>query len=398
MIPTSDKNGFLAQLNNPNKHLPINFEQAQQINKTNKNIVLSYVSDSAGCGHIRNIFPFIYMNAVFAREGKLVPMIAPFFLYQQDILLRTRSIFFQRQMSPDMIPQIRQYKDLQKSYRYKMIFDIDDFIWDGPEVGEHIPEYNFASTQLKDDVKHASKEIMNMMDLVTVSTPFLKDYLSTHGIKVPIEVLPNTVPKYFWGSVGKRAPIKERKGKLKIILTQSPTHYCQQRKLIGDWGANDNMWLDWIIKNVKENKIDVLCMGGLPFFFDSIRNKIHVIEWVNSFQYHIPILKFKADFCFMPLVPNYFNYGKSQIKYLESCVAGSIGVGSTFTNGKPSPYEDSIVKIPDNWSINQFDEKIKEYSEIELFNKTIQEQYKYIDENNYWTESESFINKFASFL
>jgi len=393
-IPTSNKDDFMRQLNSPNTNLPVNMQFEQQVNKIVKNIVISYVSDSAGCGHIRNVFPFTYLNAVFARDGNLIPMIAPFYLYQHDILLRTRSIFFQRQMSPQQIPQIQQYKNLQKNYQYKMVYDIDDFIWKGPNEGECLPEYNFASTQIGEDVRKSSIEIMNMMDTVCVSTQFLKDYLSTHGVNKPIEVVHNTVPKSFWGTV-KRGPIKEKIKKPRVVYTGSPTHYCNQRKMVGDW---DNAWREWVIKNVKDNKIEFMCMGGLPFFFEEIKNKIHVVKWVNSYQYHLPVIKFRPDFGIAPLVRNYFNYSKSSIKYQEYCAAGCVGIGTVFTNDMPSPYDINIVKAPDTITVDQINQIISEYSEPVKFNDTITKQFKQIEDNNWWLESQGFINRLASLL
>ncbi|HQJ56484.1 MAG TPA: hypothetical protein PLH46_02460, partial [Caldisericia bacterium] len=57
-----------------------------------KNILLSYVSDATGCGHIRNIFPMTYLNAIFGKEQQVMPIISPIFIWQEDILARTKSI------------------------------------------------------------------------------------------------------------------------------------------------------------------------------------------------------------------------------------------------------------------------------------------------------------------
>jgi hypothetical protein len=397
-IPTSDKESFLKQLDNVNISLSAECE-VNNISKITKNLVISYVSDSAGCGHIRNIFPMTYINSIFAREGSIIPMIAPFFLFQHDLLIRTRSIFFQRTMSPAQLPHIQQYKELQKNYNYKMIYDIDDFIWYGENGFEGIPSYNFASTTIGDDTKKASIEIMNMMDIVCVSTNFLKDYLSKNGVKTNIVVINNTVPKYFWHDL-RRSNIKEIIKKPRVIYTGSPTHYNSKLQLLGDIAANNNAWLEWIIKNVKDNKIDFMCMGspqeGVPFFFKSIESKMISVKWVNSFKYHLPILKYKPDINLMPLVPNMFNFSKSNIKYIESCAAGSIGVGSVFTCGYPSPYDENIVKIPDTYTYEQFDNKIQESLEPNTFNDIIDKQYKQLNENGWWLESDKFINKIVS--
>ena len=71
-IPTSDFELFKKQIQNPN----IGFDNAKQVideekvSHVKKNLVLSYVSDYTGCGHIRNIIPFTYMKSVFGRGGE----------------------------------------------------------------------------------------------------------------------------------------------------------------------------------------------------------------------------------------------------------------------------------------------------------------------------------------
>jgi hypothetical protein len=392
ILPTSDIETFKKQLSNPNKNISGQQSIQRNVSKVKKNLLLSYVSDSAGCGHIRNIFPMMYMNAVFTRGGNLIPVVAPFFMHQHDILIRTRAIFFQRQMSFSQLPHVMQYKNNQEKYGYKMVYDFDDFIWSGPDDGERIPSYNQASINIKDENRKSSIEIMNQMNTVCVSTEFLKMYLSTHGVNRPIEVINNTVPKFFWGG-SEKGEIKEKIKKPKVIYTGSPTHYSNERKLKGDW---ENEWAEWVIKSVLDNKIDFVCMGGLPFFFERIKSKITVVDWVNSFQYHVVVKSHKPDFGIAPLVPNYFNYSKSDIKHIEHCAVGAVSIGTYFTNGKPSPYDNNFVKVPDNITIDGIDEIFDEYTEPERYNEIIKRQYKMLDDDGRWLESPKFINKLAS--
>ena len=103
-------------------------QKAQNMIPVKKSVLLSFVSDSSGCGFIRNIFPISYLNAVYGKNSDIVPIITPIFVWQHDILLRTKAIYFQRQMSPEQLKAVRQYKEHQKQYHYKMVWDIDDFI------------------------------------------------------------------------------------------------------------------------------------------------------------------------------------------------------------------------------------------------------------------------------
>jgi len=361
-------------------------QTAQNMVPVKKSILLSFVSDSSGCGHVRNIFPMTYLNSVYGKNSDIIPIISPMFIWQQDILVRTKSIFFQRQMSPDQLKAIHQYKELQKSYKFKMVWDIDDFIWganeqQGGTIDDGVPTYNFGWRGIVPEVKAASIEIMKLMDLITVSTEYLKWYLTTvKGITVPIKVVPNAIPKYFWGNKRKK-PITKDIVRPRVVYTGSPTHYNNQEKLEGDF---KNAWKDWVIKAVNENRIEFYCMGGLPFFFESIKDKIKIVDWVNSFQYHHTVKDINADFGIMPLVPNNFNYSKSDIKAIELYSCGVACIGTTFTNGKPSPYDNNPLKLPDNCSVKDIDNMIAKYSKVDEYNKILNIQYnKMIKEHRY---------------
>jgi hypothetical protein len=214
-----------------------------------------------------------------------------------------------------------------------------------------------------------------------------------------IRVVKNAVPMYMFGSK-RREPIKEKIKKPKVIWTGSPTHYWDAKKLKGDM---DNAWSEWLVKAVLEDKIDFFLMGAeqTPFFLKRIEGRPNYkrIGWVNSYQYAIPILDFKPDFSIMPLVPNYFNYSKSDLKAIEAYAYGAIAVGtSPFSTGKPSPYDDIFCKLPDTCTVEDIEKKIDEFTEPEMFNKTLLSQYKYLVNEGRFLESAKHINYLVSIL
>ena len=397
-IPTSNFEVFRQHLLNPNKAFEASVQEGQ-IMKIQKNLVISYTSDSTGCGHIRNIFPMTYLNSVFGKTGRFNIIISPVMLFQHDVLLRTRSIFFQRTMAPGHVQAVKMYKDAQKKYGFKMIYDVDDFIYDGPDEGESIPDYNFGKKGISSDVQKSSLEIMNQMDVVCVSTKFLGEYIRNHGVTNPkIVTVYNAVPQYFWGPQRKK-PIKEKLKKPRVLYSGSPTHYNNQTKLKGDF---ENIWCEWVIKNIESGKINFCCMGGLPFFFEGIKNKIKVVNWVNSYQYHLPIKDFRPDFMIGPLVPNYFNYSKSNIKATEAYSIGSVFIGNTWKGTKyskfPSPYDDCPVSVPYDISFSDLDNIFWDLTEPINYNKILQEQYRIMDTGGWWLESEKYVKMWTELL
>lgn len=237
-----------------------------------------------------------------------------------------------------------------------------------------------------------------MMDAICVTTPFLKDYIAKRGSIDPerIHIVHNTLPDFLWKFNNKKPHITEKIKKPRVLWSSSPTHWGDHTKLCGDM---DNAWKDWVIKNVKEDKIDYIQMGGLPWFFEEIKDKITVYNWVNSLKYPDVIREVNADFGIAPLVPNYFNYSKSSIKYQEYCVAGIVGVGSVFTNGEPSPYDIALTTAPDDVTVEMLDDLFfNKLSEPDTYNKLLDEQYQQVEDNSWITESPGYINLMTSIL
>jgi len=394
ILPTSNLETFKQQLSNPN----VGFEaqtKTQSLKKITKNLVISIVSDYTGCGHIRNILPSLYLNAVFGRQGLQI-ITTPIAISDPSILQRTRTILFQRTMGSLTPGLIMHFKELQKQYKFKMVYDIDDFVWDGSDNGEEIPEYNFGKNSIDTSVQQSAIDNMKMMDTICVTTPFLKDYISKRGNINPdkIMIVHNTLPSFLWGTTIKEH-ISKRIEKPRVLWSASPTHWHNENKLLGDM---DNAWVEWIIKSVKEDKIEYIQMGGLPWFFEEIKDKITVYDWVNSLHYPNVVNSIKADFGIAPLVPNYFNYSKSAIKYQEYCVAGAIGIGTTFTNGQPSPYDISITTAPDDITVEGIDDMFDRLCEPEEYNRILDLQYKQIIDNDWMTESAGYVNLLTSIL
>lgn len=391
----------------------------QQGTKVTKDLVIGYISDSAGCGHIRTQFPMSYFNSVFARSGTSF-LVSPTFIWQQDILMRSRSLFFQRQMSPGHLNIIQTYKQHQPQFQYKMIWDMDDFIWERNELqggtsDTGVPSYNFGHIGITEEVVHASKEIMKLMDVCTFSTPYLADYAKNElGIKNTL-VIPNSIPKFFWGNRKKRQ-ITSKIVKPRVLYTGSPTHYRnmipafapgQNPQFPNGFGGLDaklgdfeNSWKEWCIKNVKEDKIEFIIMGGTPWFFEEIKNRsnVTIINWVPSFNYHNEVINSRADFGIMPLVPNKFNYSKSDIKAIEYYAAGIVAIGNTFDNGNPSPYDKCPVKLDWNASVEQIDEVFWNLTNPESYNIILSEQYNIMNNEGRYTESKKYVDHFVDVL
>jgi hypothetical protein len=372
----------------------------QKLIKIEKNLVLNYNSDASGCGHIRSLFPMNYLNALFAKSGKLLTIPSMEFIFQEPMLIKARTLYFQRHMAPQHLRIIASYKANQEKFKYKMVWDMDDMIWglnelQGGSADKGVPTYNFGHRAITPEIKQSSIEVMKMMDLISVSTPFLKEYIEKElKLTVPVSVMQNSVSMFFWGNESKPEVTEDIK-KPRVIYTGSPTHYSNIDRLLGDW---DNAWLDWVKKSVKNNEIEFVVMGGLPWFFEDIKDKIQVIDWVNSYSYHLAVKGAKADIGIMPLVTNDFNRAKSNLKFLEYSAAGIVGIGTTFTDGTLSPYYDMPHSVPTDATVDDIDNIVKKICNKETYNETIKKQYDYLKDNDHWLESPGYINRFLKVI
>ena len=236
---------------------------------------------------------------------------------------------------------------------------------------------------------------MNLMDKCCFSTQYLADYAKdVCKANTEFVVMPNAVSKFFWGGI-KRPDRKERIEQPRVLITSSPTHYSNEMKMKGDF---DNAWYKWIIESVKNDKIKLTVMGGLPFFLDQVKDKIKVINWVSSFEYHTVVKQQRADILIGPLVPNDFNHAKSDIKYIEACASSTPFIGTTFTNGKPSPYDDCLLTVKDNCSVDDIEEIVEKLRDPIFHNDIKNRQFEKLDKEGRWTESPEYIKQWLDIL
>ena len=395
-METSNIAQFRNQLLNPNVCiLPQKNNSLGQILKIQKNLVIATQADSTGCGNLRVAIPMTYLNSLFGRQGNLTTLISPFIIVQHDILLRTRALFLQRIMDPSLSQMFKNLKDMQSRYGYKMIYDIDDYSHNINEE-ESVPKYNFGGPSITKQVSDSCINNIKMCDLITSPSKFLLNYY-TNNLKVetPTFYLPNVIQQHLWGNKRKK-PITNKITKPKIIYPGSACHYHNELKLKGDW---ESVWYEFIIKGIKDNTIDFICMGGLPWFLESVQNKIKVIPWTSTYTFHMEYMKYKPDFTIAPLVQNYFNASKSDIKFIEAAAAGAVFVGTNWNDPKlPSPYADCPINVMDNSSLQDVEKLFDFYCEPENYNKALEAQYKTMIRDGRYLESEINIKRWTDIL
>ncbi|MCQ2210724.1 MAG: hypothetical protein MJZ34_10570 [Paludibacteraceae bacterium] len=384
-------------------------------NDDGKNLVLVYVCDNSGCSHVRIRYFAEYMNGL---NNGLSFVILPCITFDPQLLAHAKCIWFQKPVSDMHLEVVSRYKSLQTKYGYKLVFELDDLFFNcglDDKYIDGVPDYNPSTLHRNEEAEKHTEELIHkivpMFDSIVCSTDYLRMVMQKKfniGTAVTIK---NNVPRFLW-NFPIRGDISNDLDKPTVLYSGSPTHYInpvpkrepspqepngfpgiEGKK--GDW---DNAWCDWVIKNVKEDKINFVVMGALPFFFEEIKDKIKFIPWHNSHSYPRFVMQEYADFQIAPLVCNHFNMSKSALRFYESCAVGTVLLGTVFEGNNFSPYEEinNECKVKHTATVEDIDKVFWPLCKKDKFNEIRRWQYNYINQSGLWLESDENINKYLT--
>ncbi|NCD17235.1 MAG: glycosyltransferase family 1 protein, partial [Actinobacteria bacterium] len=194
--------------------------------------------------------------------------------------------------------------------KFKVIVDIDDNIWNTP-----IGNATFTDGKLQAQKIVALTESVKSADYVTVSTEPLKEMLSP--VNDNVVVLPNFINPEEWKFE------RKKHDKLRIGWVWSPTHFPDMQIIQKP-----------LEKILKKYPVEMVMFGTEKnvFSFDTTN-----IKGVKYTEYPKAFMEEGIDISIAPLSDNDFNKAKSNIKWLESSLAGACFVGS-----RVYPYQKSV--------------------------------------------------------
>jgi len=204
------------------------------------------------------------------------------------------------------VPQLRVILEAAKKDGIKILYDLDD----RPDV---IPEHNpshkvFEGWQLQEIL-----EMMQLADVVTVSTRTLAQWAREHARKVA--VAPNMLPAAIWPAAPRRP-----RDHVKILWAGSPTH-----------GADLDLVALPLSRILQEGdgRVRFVCFGEeLPKILHSASKWIDQIGFVDYEDYAERLASIDADIGIAPLADLPFNHNKSGIKALEYAGCGYLSLVS----------------------------------------------------------------------
>lgn len=380
-------------------------------NSDNKRLVLIYCGDNSGCSHVRLRYYADMFNGI---DQGLTCLVSPIFIFDPNILAQCKAIIWQKPSAKEHISILLRYKSIQQKFGFKLVYEIDDLFFSSP-FGDHgsVPDYNPSSIgrnpKIDAEIENNLAQIFPLFDTIMTSTDYLKKVISEKYHLSNVLVVKNTVPRFLW-SCDRKQEIKEDIKKPTIVYTGSPCHYTNPVPARapspnepqgfpgipgkpGDWGLPI---AQWIIKMVKEDRINFVIVGAIPYVFQEILPRIKYIPWTNSYNYPRRCWSLKADFQFAPLVNNEFNKCKSALRFYESSIAGIVMLGSTFAENNDSPYEEinPACKIRNDMTVDQIDEAFWKLCKKEKYNEILNWQYENLDKSGMILESDESINAF----
>ncbi len=229
------------------------------------------------------------------------------------------AIHIQRQTKLSQLDFFKKVHDIKKRMSFRLIYDIDDVIFT-----QDMPDYNLAKRELLDQGVYA-KEIMELCDEITVSTPFLRDYYLKNTNQKNISVLPNCPPLFWIGDHFNEDRIlrnyRTHIAKPRILYAGSSSHFhlFQEGGEIPDDFTHVK---EVIMANV--DKFKWIFVGAFPTALINLI-KAGIVEyhpWMRLDVYPSFLANLQVNMCIAPLQENDFNRAKSDLKFLEAAALG----------------------------------------------------------------------------
>jgi|GEM_PF-530162 len=312
---------------------------------------INYYADYGGCGFWRMIWPQYILNG----NQKAVVTGLTTMVLEPHFYRNIKSIRVQRQATQtqrDFVNALKQLSDNnpQNGFeKFQLIYEIDDIVYK-----DDIPDYNRCKEAFTDStIEQCITEIMQTVDEITVTCPYMKKYYQEKTGNKNITVIPNYPPKFWLDRFYDREKVLKRfeqyKRKPRILYSGSGTHLdvMNRPNMIDDFTHIKTA----IIKARK--KFTFVWKGCYPIemkpFIDN--GEMEYFDWSMLMDYPQGLADTNCNAVFAPLTDNIFNRSKSNIKMVES---GGLGLPGVFQDLDPY-YNADLKFISGDDLINQLE-------------------------------------------
>lgn len=286
---------------------------------------VNYWGDKCGCGWYRMGFPNMALQTMLGGQFHFMSTDTEHLILDPNFYLHTNVtvVRIQRWFGHDKLKIVQEFlKPLSKKIGFWLIYQIDDVL-----IYDQIPKYNIAREAFNPQkIGETPKQIMELCDFITVTTPEIKDLYKTY-FNLPDQkfiVIPNYLPRWWIGesfNLGRQMyQWKQHRQKPNIAFCCSTNHFDVQN---ANNGVDDFTHLiPWIKANI--GKLNFSFVGGVPqqLIPEAKAGKIYHQPPSDIFNYPREIQNRQIDLLVAPLLDNNFNKCKSNIKYLEFSALG----------------------------------------------------------------------------
>jgi hypothetical protein len=291
-------------------------QQPEQPSEMGLPRVIQFGADLSGCG----LYRMGWVSHLLNYQGKMMVTDTTVMVLDPRWYVNVKAIRLQRQATSAQKEFVKFLKEVQKEYKFKLIYEVDDVVF-----REDIPDYNkFKTAFTSDEIRNNVVDIINMCDEVSVTCDYMRELYQTRTGKKEITVIPNFPTKWWIGNYFNPDRInalydKNRK-KPRVLYAGSGAHFDVDNRT----GQKDDF--EHVIKAIIDtrHKYQWVFMGAFPPPLRPYveRGEIEFHPWQRLYDYPQKIYDLGVQMMVAPLQDNSFNRSKSDLKYIEACAYG----------------------------------------------------------------------------
>jgi hypothetical protein len=278
---------------------------------------LTYLADYGGCGYYRCMAPNLLLNL----HQKAVIVESTAMILDPRFYQTVQAVKVQRQATPQQKQFVTFLKEISTQLKTKLIYEVDDVVF-----REDIPLYNRnRDAFVSDDIYNSIMDIMHMMDEITVTCDYFRDYLINKTGFKNVTTVPNYLMKWWFdryynlGDLVKK--FDKNKKKPIVAIFASGTHVDVANRV--NQQDDFEMVVPHIIKTRKDFQWHFYGSFPLPLKSYIDRGEMKFTHWVPLPDFPQAMANSGAQVTFAALQDNTFNRCKSNIKLIE---AGALGL------------------------------------------------------------------------
>lgn len=278
---------------------------------------INYLADYGGCGYYRCMAPNLLLNLY----QKSVVIESTAMILDPKFYQTVEAVKLQRQATPQQLQFVKVLKQISQQKPLKLIYEVDDVVF-----AEDIPMYNrnrdaFTSPEIQNSIK----EILSMMDEITVTCDYFKDYIIEKSGNKNVSVVPNYLMKWWFDRYYNLADLVKKYDKNKkkpvVAIFASGTHVDVANRV------NQQDDFAAVVQHIVKTRTDFQWhfYGSYPLALKPFIDKgdIKFFPWVQLPDFPQAMANSGAQMTFAALQDNNFNRCKSNIKLIE---AGALGI------------------------------------------------------------------------